>query len=264
MSDAIGEGRRRLLDLLRGGEVDEAERLLEAMEEMYGLLVTMDYPDAITMNLRRATDVSRIADREDPRRPVDLVGAERPARRPRSPRRRAPRRRLLRRLSSVTLPDPGGVAQPGRALPSHGRGQGFESPHLHHGYRQLRRFSLRKRPGCPLPGRGAQIILCTVSRSTYTVTTPGRDVAHRVFRSGPEVVLREHVHHLQSPALGDPRAVPRITTYGCSPSPVCSFAWKESDTRGSRRRFRSFRWSVPKNVAKTTSSPSNPAHARVT
>jgi translin len=59
MSDAIGEGRRRLLDLLREGEVGQAERLLAAMEEMYGVLVTMDYPDAITMNLRRATDVSR-------------------------------------------------------------------------------------------------------------------------------------------------------------------------------------------------------------
>jgi translin len=59
MSDAIGEGRRRLLDLLRSGEVEQAERLLDAMEEMYGVLVTMDYPDAITMNLRRATDVSR-------------------------------------------------------------------------------------------------------------------------------------------------------------------------------------------------------------
>jgi translin len=59
MSDAIGEGRRRILDLLRGGEVEHAERLLAAMEEMYGVLVTMDYPDAITMNLRRVTDVSR-------------------------------------------------------------------------------------------------------------------------------------------------------------------------------------------------------------
>jgi translin len=59
MSDTIGEARRRLLDLLRGGEVEQAERLLDAMEEMYGVLVTMDYPDAITMNLRRATDVSR-------------------------------------------------------------------------------------------------------------------------------------------------------------------------------------------------------------
>ena len=59
MSDAIGEGRRRLLDLLRIGDVAQAEQLLGAMEEMYGVLVTMDYPDAITMNLRRATDVSR-------------------------------------------------------------------------------------------------------------------------------------------------------------------------------------------------------------
>ena len=59
MSDAIGEGRRRLLDLLRTGDVAQAEQLLGAMEEMYGVLVTMDYPDAITMNLRRATDVSR-------------------------------------------------------------------------------------------------------------------------------------------------------------------------------------------------------------
>ena len=59
MSDAIGEGRRRILDLLRGGDVEHAERLLATMEEMYGVLVTMDYPDAITMNLRRVTDVSR-------------------------------------------------------------------------------------------------------------------------------------------------------------------------------------------------------------
>ena len=59
MSDAIGEGRRRLLDLLREGDVPSAEQLLDAMEEMFGVLVTMDYPDAITMNLRRATDVSR-------------------------------------------------------------------------------------------------------------------------------------------------------------------------------------------------------------
>ena len=59
MSDAIGEGRRRILDLLREGEAEQAERLLGVMEEMYGVLVTMDYPDAITMNLRRVTDVSR-------------------------------------------------------------------------------------------------------------------------------------------------------------------------------------------------------------
>jgi len=59
MAEAIGEGRRRILDLLRTGEVDEAGRLLGELEDLYGVLVTMDYPDAITMNLRRSTDVAR-------------------------------------------------------------------------------------------------------------------------------------------------------------------------------------------------------------
>lgn len=59
MSDAIGEARRRLLDLLRAGDLARAEETLDAMEEMFGVLVEMDYPDAITMNLRRLTDVSR-------------------------------------------------------------------------------------------------------------------------------------------------------------------------------------------------------------
>jgi translin len=59
LSEAIGEGRRRLLDLLREGQVETAHVLLDSMEEMYEVLVTMDYPDAITMNLRRSTDVAR-------------------------------------------------------------------------------------------------------------------------------------------------------------------------------------------------------------
>lgn len=59
IAEAIGEGRRRALDLLRQREVEEAERMLAAMEDLYGVLVTMDYPDAITMNLRRSTDVAR-------------------------------------------------------------------------------------------------------------------------------------------------------------------------------------------------------------
>jgi translin len=59
MAEAIGEGRRRILDLLRTGEVDEAGRLLDELEDLYGVLVTMDYPDAVTMNLRRSTDVAR-------------------------------------------------------------------------------------------------------------------------------------------------------------------------------------------------------------
>jgi translin len=59
MAESIGEGRRAILDLLRSGEVNRSERILTAMEDMYYVLVSMDYPDAITRNLRRSTDVAR-------------------------------------------------------------------------------------------------------------------------------------------------------------------------------------------------------------
>ncbi len=59
MAEAIGEARRHILDLLRKGEVARSEAMLRSMEEIYYLLVSMDYPDAITGNLRRTTDVAR-------------------------------------------------------------------------------------------------------------------------------------------------------------------------------------------------------------
>ena len=59
MAEAIGEARRHVLDLLREGRADDGDAILAAMEDMYSVLVTMDYPDAITGNLRRSTDVSR-------------------------------------------------------------------------------------------------------------------------------------------------------------------------------------------------------------
>jgi translin len=59
MAESIGEGRRAILDLLRRGQVEASERILQAMEDMYYLLVSMDFPDAITGNLRRSTDVAR-------------------------------------------------------------------------------------------------------------------------------------------------------------------------------------------------------------
>lgn len=59
MAESIGEGRRAILDLLRRGRVDESERILGQMEDMYYVLVSMDYPDAVTGNLRRSTDVAR-------------------------------------------------------------------------------------------------------------------------------------------------------------------------------------------------------------
>jgi translin len=39
--------------------VAKGEALLRQMEDMHGVLVTMDYPDPITLNLRRSTDIAR-------------------------------------------------------------------------------------------------------------------------------------------------------------------------------------------------------------
>lgn len=59
LSEAVGELRRKILDILRGGHSPEAERLLQHMDEIYAVLVTMDYPDAVTYGLRRLTDICR-------------------------------------------------------------------------------------------------------------------------------------------------------------------------------------------------------------
>ncbi|MFQ5942616.1 MAG: haloacid dehalogenase [Anaerolineales bacterium] len=59
LGEAAGELRRRTLDILRHNRSDEAERLLQMMDQIYGLLVTVDFPDAITGKLRRLTDVVR-------------------------------------------------------------------------------------------------------------------------------------------------------------------------------------------------------------
>lgn len=59
LGEAAGELRRRILDILRNDNLAEAERLLTVMDDIYGLLVTMDFPDAITGNLRRITDMVR-------------------------------------------------------------------------------------------------------------------------------------------------------------------------------------------------------------
>ncbi|MEW5830960.1 MAG: haloacid dehalogenase [Chloroflexota bacterium] len=59
LAEVVGELRRRSLDILRHGYSQEAERLLGHMDEIYSVLVAMDYPDAITNGLRRQTDVAR-------------------------------------------------------------------------------------------------------------------------------------------------------------------------------------------------------------
>lgn len=59
LAEVIGELRRRIMDILRHGYSEEAERLLGYMDDIYSVLVTMDYPDAITNGLRRQTDLAR-------------------------------------------------------------------------------------------------------------------------------------------------------------------------------------------------------------
>ncbi len=61
LAEAATELRRFILDILRreDADSDEAERLLAWMDAVYDQLVTFDFPDAITGNLRRQTDVVR-------------------------------------------------------------------------------------------------------------------------------------------------------------------------------------------------------------
>lgn len=59
MAESIGELRRHILDLMRQGDLKRGEQLLGAMDDMYYVLTSMDYPDGITHGLRRLTDVAR-------------------------------------------------------------------------------------------------------------------------------------------------------------------------------------------------------------
>ena len=59
LAEAVGELRRHALDLMRQGNTAQAEELLGTMDEVYDVLVTFDFPDAITRGLRRLTDMVR-------------------------------------------------------------------------------------------------------------------------------------------------------------------------------------------------------------
>lgn len=59
MSEAATEMRRFALDLMRRDQVEAAEPFLRMMDDVYSLQVTVDFPDAVTMGLRRQTDVLR-------------------------------------------------------------------------------------------------------------------------------------------------------------------------------------------------------------
>ena len=59
LGEAVGELRRYLLDSMRQGDISRGEELLWVMDDIYSVLVTMDFPDAITGGLRRTTDMVR-------------------------------------------------------------------------------------------------------------------------------------------------------------------------------------------------------------
>ena len=59
LGEAVGELRRYLLDSLRQNDLSRCEELLATMDDIYAVLVTMDFPDAITYGLRRTTDLVR-------------------------------------------------------------------------------------------------------------------------------------------------------------------------------------------------------------
>lgn len=59
LGETVGECRRRLLDSLRAGNIEEAETLLVVMDDIVDLLASLDYPDGMTGGLRRTTDVAR-------------------------------------------------------------------------------------------------------------------------------------------------------------------------------------------------------------
>lgn len=59
MAEAASESRRHVLDKMRLGDMEQAERVLKIMDDIYYELVTFDFPDAITGGLRRTTDAVR-------------------------------------------------------------------------------------------------------------------------------------------------------------------------------------------------------------
>jgi translin len=59
LGEAVGEMRRHILDLMRTNRLERGEELLGTMDDIYYLLASLDYPDAITGGLRRTNDMVR-------------------------------------------------------------------------------------------------------------------------------------------------------------------------------------------------------------
>lgn len=59
LGEAVGELRRFILDALRRDEVSRCEAVLDTMDDVYSILVVMDFPEGVTGGLRRTTDMVR-------------------------------------------------------------------------------------------------------------------------------------------------------------------------------------------------------------
>ena len=59
LAEVIGELRRNILDALRHDAFDQCEEFMDVMDEIYGILVTVDFPEGVTGGLRRSTDAMR-------------------------------------------------------------------------------------------------------------------------------------------------------------------------------------------------------------
>jgi translin len=59
MAEVIGELRRYILDALRRNAVDGCEEFMDIMDEMFSVLITIDFPEGVTSGLRRNTDAMR-------------------------------------------------------------------------------------------------------------------------------------------------------------------------------------------------------------
>jgi translin len=59
LAEVIGELRRYILDALRRGSFQRCEELMDVMDEIYGILVSVDFPEAVTGGLRHSTDAMR-------------------------------------------------------------------------------------------------------------------------------------------------------------------------------------------------------------
>ena len=59
LAEVIGELRRYILDALRRDYFDRCQELMDVMDEIYSILMTVDFPEAVTGGLRHSTDQMR-------------------------------------------------------------------------------------------------------------------------------------------------------------------------------------------------------------